>query len=105
MAEKRLRQFTAKDPSGLLEDLILLIVYNQFRLGFGHEFYSIFTCLASLQRIASPKTEVEGPALARKARSMREGIVKGRAIFQMFLTLTGFSRMLLNYFAKKQAKQ
>ncbi|XVE86679.1 hypothetical protein DITRI_Ditri18aG0053700 [Diplodiscus trichospermus] len=54
---------------------------------------------ASVQVVATQKTEVTGPALARSARSIREGIVKGRAIFQIFFILTRFSRMALNYFA------
>ncbi|XVF61750.1 hypothetical protein PTKIN_Ptkin08bG0155600 [Pterospermum kingtungense] len=56
---------------------------------------------ASVQVVANPKTEVSGPALAQTARSIREGIVKGRLIFQIFFTLTRFSRMALNYFASR----
>ncbi|KAJ9177679.1 hypothetical protein P3X46_012871 [Hevea brasiliensis] len=59
---------------------------------------------ASLQRVTSPKTETGGPALARSARGMRESIVKGRSILQMFFTIVHFSRMAFNYFAKR-AKQ
>ncbi|OMP02545.1 hypothetical protein COLO4_11018 [Corchorus olitorius] len=56
---------------------------------------------ASLQVVTNQKIEASGPALARSARSIREGIVKGRAIFQMFFTLTRFSKMAFNYFASR----
>ncbi|KAG6721831.1 hypothetical protein I3842_03G131400 [Carya illinoinensis] len=56
---------------------------------------------ASLQEVASPKTEDTVPVLARTARGVREGIVKGRAILQMFFTLTRFSRLALNYFTNR----
>ncbi|KAH1113801.1 hypothetical protein J1N35_007179 [Gossypium stocksii] len=56
---------------------------------------------ASVQAVASQKTEVSGPVLARTARNIREGIVKGRAIFQIFFTLTRFSKMALNYFGSR----
>ncbi|XP_012469908.1 uncharacterized protein LOC105787867 isoform X1 [Gossypium raimondii] len=56
---------------------------------------------ASVQVVASQKTEVSGPVLARTARNIREGIVKGRAIFQIFFTLTRFSKMALNYFGSR----
>ncbi|XP_022752266.1 uncharacterized protein LOC111301001 [Durio zibethinus] len=54
---------------------------------------------ASVQVVSNQKTEVSGPVLARTARIIREGIVKCRAIFQIFFTLSRFSRMALNYFA------
>ncbi|TYH28677.1 hypothetical protein ES288_A02G162900v1 [Gossypium darwinii] len=56
---------------------------------------------ASVQVVASQKTEVSGPVLARTARNIREGIVKGRAIFQIFFTLIRFSKMALNYFGSR----
>ncbi|KAK9271516.1 hypothetical protein L1049_001876 [Liquidambar formosana] len=56
---------------------------------------------ASVQEVAKPKTETAGPVLARTARSMREGIVKGRAIWQMFFTLTQISRLAFNYFTRR----
>lgn len=62
----------------------------------------IFTCLASVQEVISPKAEVPGPALARTARSIREGVVKSRAFWQMFLTITRFSRLALNYLTKRK---
>lgn len=51
-----------------------------------------------------PRTEETVPVLARTARGIREGIVKGRAILQMLFTLTQFSRLALNYFTNR-AKQ
>lgn len=68
------------------------------------EFYFVFTWLASLQEVATPRTEETVPVLARTARGIREGIVKGRAILQMLFTLTQFSRLALNYFTNR-AKQ
>uniref|UniRef100_A0A6M2EUJ6 Transmembrane protein n=1 Tax=Populus davidiana TaxID=266767 RepID=A0A6M2EUJ6_9ROSI len=62
------------------------------------------TPTASLQRVAVLKNETGGPALARTARGMREGIVKGRSILQIFFTIIQFSRMAFNYFAKQNKK-
>ncbi|KAL4377694.1 hypothetical protein GQ457_02G016970 [Hibiscus cannabinus] len=56
---------------------------------------------ASVQVVTSQKAEVSRPVLARTARSIREGIVKGRAIFQIFFTLTRFSKIALNYFSSR----
>ncbi|KAJ4715582.1 Transmembrane protein [Melia azedarach] len=59
---------------------------------------------ASVQVVTSQKTDAGEPVVARTARSVREGIVKGRRILQVFFTLTQFSRMALNYFAKRAKK-
>ncbi|XP_030461891.1 uncharacterized protein LOC115681924 [Syzygium oleosum] len=56
---------------------------------------------AVLQGIPRQETEPKGPALARTAKGLREGIVKGRSLLQMLLTLTRFSRLALNYIAGK----
>ncbi|KAL5753741.1 hypothetical protein ACOSP7_021961 [Xanthoceras sorbifolium] len=56
---------------------------------------------ASVQEVASRKTDGGGPMLARTARGIKEGVVKGRMVFQMFFTLTRFSKMALNYFASR----
>lgn len=53
---------------------------------------------ASAQEVDQPKTKRAGPVLAKSARSVREGIVKGRGILQTFFTLIGFSRLALSYF-------
>lgn len=55
--------------------------------------------IASLQRMINLKTEDDNdePVVARTARGLREGIVKGRAMLQMFFTLTRFSRFALNF--------
>ncbi|KAJ8765690.1 hypothetical protein K2173_014812 [Erythroxylum novogranatense] len=71
VAEERLRQFTNMAPP------------------------------ASLQMVTDPRKEKTEPAVARTARGIREGIVKGRALFQMFLTLGRFSRMTIAFFAKR----
>ncbi|RDX70347.1 hypothetical protein CR513_50421 [Mucuna pruriens] len=53
---------------------------------------------ASLQGTINPKAkDGDEPAVAKSARGMREGIVKGRAMLQMFFTLTRFSRFALNF--------
>ncbi|GMN33517.1 hypothetical protein TIFTF001_004200 [Ficus carica] len=49
---------------------------------------------ASLQELANSKTESSGPLLATTVRGVREGIVKGRAIWQMFISVARFSRLL-----------
>lgn len=56
-----------------------------------------------MQDVIPIETKAAGPVLARTARSIKEGIVKGRAVLQMFFTLTKFSRMALNYL-KSRAK-
>ncbi|XP_044470687.1 uncharacterized protein LOC123199705 isoform X2 [Mangifera indica] len=58
----------------------------------------------SLQEVVSQNPEAGGPVLARTARGLREGIVKGRMILKMFFTLTQISRMALNYFASHAKK-
>ncbi|XP_068316272.1 uncharacterized protein [Pyrus communis] len=55
---------------------------------------------ASVQ-VVSQKTEVPGPILAKTARGIREGILNGRALWQMFFTLTRFSRLALNYLTNR----
>ncbi|OVA08092.1 hypothetical protein BVC80_339g5 [Macleaya cordata] len=57
-----------------------------------------------MQEQANPETEMVGPLLARSARGLREGIVKGRAILQIFFSLTKFSKLALNYFAARGKK-
>ncbi|CAL9001267.1 unnamed protein product [Prunus brigantina] len=59
---------------------------------------------ASVQEVTSPKTEDSGPVLARTARGIREGIVKGRALWQMFFTITRFSRLALNYITSRNKR-
>ncbi|KAM1837415.1 hypothetical protein EV1_019000 [Malus domestica] len=52
-------------------------------------------------QVVSQKTEVPGPVLAKTARGIREGIVKGRALWQMFFALTRFSRLALHFFTNR----
>ncbi|KAG8373310.1 hypothetical protein BUALT_Bualt11G0010700 [Buddleja alternifolia] len=54
-----------------------------------------------MQEAGPTGTGIPGPALARTARGVREGIVRGRAVLQMFFTLTRFSKMLMNYFKSR----
>ncbi|KAK3023144.1 hypothetical protein RJ639_044378 [Escallonia herrerae] len=58
---------------------------------------------ASTQEVILMETKIAKPALARSARGIKEGIVRGRAVVQMFFSLTRFSKMFLNYF-KARAK-
>ncbi|CAA0806410.1 Unknown protein [Striga hermonthica] len=54
-----------------------------------------------VQDVGPMKPQVAGPVLARTARNMREGIVKGRAVLQMLFTLTHYSKILLRYMASR----
>ncbi|XP_022949654.1 uncharacterized protein LOC111452981 isoform X1 [Cucurbita moschata] len=49
--------------------------------------------------------EAAEPVLAKRARDIKGGIVKGRSIFQLFLSLTRFSRLALNHFSKRGKKK
>lgn len=60
---------------------------------------------ALVQVQASPNTKMMEPVIARTARSLREGIVKGRAFLQFFFTLTQFSRWAVNYMAAHGRKK
>lgn len=51
--------------------------------------------------MGSPKAEND-PAVARTARSVREGIVKSRAVFQIFFTIARYSKFALNFIAGRR---
>ncbi|CAH8357420.1 unnamed protein product [Eruca vesicaria subsp. sativa] len=57
---------------------------------------------ASMQEVMH-QTETKGtePVVAKKARNLKEGIVKGRSLLQLFFTITRFSRIASSYFAKR----
>ncbi|XP_047181819.1 uncharacterized protein LOC124848226 isoform X1 [Vigna umbellata] len=58
---------------------------------------------ASLQGTINSKAEdSDEPAVARTARGVREGIVKGRAMLQMFFTFTQFSRFALKFISGRR---
>ncbi|KAJ0753284.1 hypothetical protein HanPI659440_Chr09g0333941 [Helianthus annuus] len=61
---------------------------------------------ASMQQVLAVQTkpDLEGPAVARKARGIRESIVKSRAYMQMFFSITHFSKVAINYL-KSSAKR
>ena len=69
----------------------------------GDKFHFIFTCLVPVQVVAPMEAKDKVPVLARTARGIRIGIVKGRGFFQMIFTLTHFYRIVLN-FVKGRAK-
>ncbi|CAN8256758.1 unnamed protein product [Cochlearia groenlandica] len=62
--------------------------------------------VASMQEVMHHRTETEEtePVVARTARRLKEGIVKGRSLWQMLFAITRFSKIASSYLAKK-AKQ
>ncbi|KAM3281862.1 putative protein isoform X1 [Capsicum chacoense] len=74
LAEERLRQFSSMPQSATMQGLLVPM-----------------------------ETRTAGPVLAKKARDLREGIVKSRQVLQMLLTLTRYSRKVFNFF-KSRAK-
>ncbi|GLT44018.1 hypothetical protein SLA2020_179370 [Shorea laevis] len=63
-----------------------------------------FTPPARVQEEASSIIEASGPVLAQAARNIKDEIVEGRAMLQMFFSFTRFSRVVLNYLSR-QTKQ
>ncbi|XP_010422910.1 PREDICTED: uncharacterized protein LOC104708112 isoform X2 [Camelina sativa] len=61
---------------------------------------------ASMQEVVIRQTKTEGkePMVAKKARSFKEGIVKGRSLWQLFFTITRFSKTTTSYLAKRAKK-
>ncbi|ESQ40938.1 hypothetical protein EUTSA_v10014442mg [Eutrema salsugineum] len=60
---------------------------------------------ASMQEVMhQAKTEKTEPRVAKAARNFKEGIVKGRSLWQSFFTITRFSKIATSYLAKR-AKQ
>ncbi|GER35137.1 threonine--tRNA ligase [Striga asiatica] len=57
--------------------------------------------IVPVQDVGPTKPQTSDPTLARTARNMREGIVKGRAVIQMLFTITRYSKMLLKYLASR----
>ncbi|KAG5607355.1 hypothetical protein H5410_028847 [Solanum commersonii] len=73
LAEERLRQFSSMPQSATVHGLLVPM-----------------------------ETRTAGPALAKKARDLREGIVKGRQVLQMLFTLTRYSRTVFNFFKSRE---
>lgn len=67
-------------------------------LGLDSRFYFYFTWLDSVQVQTTPINKAETPALARKARILREGIVKGRAVLGILSSLSRYTRLAWNFF-------
>uniref|UniRef100_A0A0D3EGL5 DUF948 domain-containing protein n=1 Tax=Brassica oleracea var. oleracea TaxID=109376 RepID=A0A0D3EGL5_BRAOL len=64
---------------------------------------SMFTSsVASMQEVMhqTERKETE-PVVAKAARNLKEGIVKGRSLWQLFFTITRFSKTAASYFAKR----
>lgn len=59
---------------------------------------------AMMQEEARSRNEASRQVIAQTARNMKDGIVKGRSILQMFFSMTRFSSVVFNYFTK-QSKQ
>ncbi|KAJ6791881.1 Uncharacterized protein M6B38_241775 [Iris pallida] len=57
-----------------------------------------------MQGQAPQRDEKEGPVLAKTARNLREGIMKGRAVLGVIFSITQFSRWALNFVASRQQK-
>lgn len=57
--------------------------------------------IVSVQGLPPRKAQKAEPVLARTARGMREGIVKGRGVLQTLFALSRYSKMLLNYFTSR----
>lgn len=74
LAEERLRQFSSMPQSATVQGLLVPM-----------------------------ETRTAGPALAKKARDLREGIVKGRQVLQMLFALSRYSTKVFNFF-KSRAK-
>ncbi|XP_060213073.1 uncharacterized protein LOC132640490 isoform X1 [Lycium barbarum] len=74
LAEERLRQFSSTNQSATMQGLLV-----------------------------PTATRTAEPALAKKARDLREGIVKGRQVLQMLFALTRYSTTVSN-FLKSRAK-
>ncbi|WZZ22739.1 hypothetical protein YC2023_124126 [Brassica napus] len=58
--------------------------------------------VASMQEVMhqTERKETE-PVVAKAARNLREGIVKGRSLWQLLFTITRFSKTAASYFAKR----
>lgn len=56
---------------------------------------------ASVQEVTTLEIKTQVPMVAKTARDIREAIVKGRSYFQLFFSLTRFSRMTFNYFSSR----
>ncbi|XP_010453011.1 PREDICTED: uncharacterized protein LOC104735000 isoform X2 [Camelina sativa] len=76
VAEDRLRRLTNMNPASMQEEVV----------------------------IRQTKTEEKEPMVAKKARSFKEGIVKGRSLWQLFFTITRFSKTTTSYLAKRAKK-
>ncbi|KAK4776050.1 hypothetical protein SAY87_024011 [Trapa incisa] len=76
VAEERLRRITNMNPPGYLKGMMV----NQ-------------------------EADHKGPVVAVTARNIRDYIVKGRSLFQMFLSLARFSRIAFNYLTAQRKKQ
>ncbi|KAJ0233923.1 Transmembrane protein [Hirschfeldia incana] len=58
---------------------------------------------ASMQEVVhqTMTKETTEPVVAKTARNLKEGIVKGRSLLQLFFTITRFSKSATSYFAKR----
>ena len=63
------------------------------------------TCSVPVQSQVPFRDDTEGPELARTARNLREGIVKGRATLGFIFGVTQFSRWALNFLAAHKQKR
>ncbi|XP_010546389.1 PREDICTED: uncharacterized protein LOC104818479 isoform X2 [Tarenaya hassleriana] len=60
----------------------------------------------SMQEAEYPNTEQKtGPRVARAARNLREGIVKGRSLLKLIFTITRISKMAFSFLTKRSKQQ
>ncbi|CAF1788317.1 unnamed protein product, partial [Brassica napus] len=58
--------------------------------------------VASMQEVMhQTKRKETEPVVAKAARNLKEGIVKGRSLWQLYFTITRFSKTAASYFAKR----
>lgn len=101
VAEDRLRRLTNTNPGfSHPSKKTLFPLYGPWRLT-----PFLTSSVASMQEgMHQSKTEETEPMVAKSARRLKEGIVKGRSLWQLFFTITRFSKIATSYLGKR-AKQ
>lgn len=68
-------------------------------------FHVLLHSVASMQEeedlVHQTKRKETEPAVARAARNFKEGIIKGRSLWQLFFTFARFSKTATSYLAKR----
>lgn len=96
VAEDRLRRLTNTNPGLAIIPNTLFSNYGPWRLT-----PFLTSSVASMQEgMHQSKTEEREPMVAKTARGLKEGIVKGRSLWQLFFTITRFSKIATSYLGK-----